>query len=184
MTTAMSGCLVLGDPQYLDPERTAPRITPLTRPEELRTELSAEDGSWDVSFRVTITSEDAGETVELALLRNFGGGAAGGDRPYESEVGRSNLAPATLSDGPRPVTVDWFDPGVSGEDYDCARVTLLATHEFRGGSGPDFYCPADPTDVDTVTWFVLRCRDTEPRCTFDLCNDNEDEEANYCDPPE
>ncbi|MEM6930843.1 MAG: hypothetical protein AAF602_28170 [Myxococcota bacterium] len=177
-----SACLVLGDPQYRDPEMTAPRVTPLTRPEELITALSEVDGSWEVSFRVAIESEDAGVPVELVLLRNFGGILENG-RPYEGRVGGRVLAPGTLRDGKRAVTVRWFDAGVSGIDYDCARITLLATHAFRSQDGADFFCPADPDDADTVTWVVRRCRADDDNCSFDLCEQSTPTEPNYCDPP-
>lgn len=177
-----SSCIVLGEPQYREPEQTAPRVTPLTRPEELITELSEPDGSWLVPFRVAIESEDAGEKVELVLLRNFGGGPAEG-RPYEESVRVGDLEPGTLRDGKRAVTLEWFETGANGRDYDCAAITLLATHAYRGGTGSDFYCPADPDDVDTVTWLVLRCRAFDDACSFDLCADAKADNPNFCDAP-
>jgi len=177
-----SACIVLGDPQYRDPEQTAPRVTPLTRPEELILATPEPDGNWIVPFRVAVESEDAGESVQLILLRNFGGGSIPGF-PYEDTVGNVSLDPGSLRDGKRVATVAWFDTGGTGFDYDCARITLLATHAFREGDGPDFHCPADPDDADTVTWVVLRCRSLDEACSYDLCAAAIPDEPNYCDIP-
>jgi len=182
MVVTSSGCIVLGDPQYREPEQTAPRVTPLTRPEELIKATAEDDGSWLVNFRVAIESEDAGEEVRLVLLRNFGGGTAEG-LPYEAAVQNGTLEPGTLGDGKRTVTLPWFDTGATGQDYDCAAITLLATHAFREGIGSDYWCPADPDDADTVTWLVLRCRADDEACSFDLCTDTKAKNPNFCDPP-
>lgn len=164
------GCIVLGDPQYREPERTPPRLRRVSPVEPAFIELQDDDSQVSIAFRVTIESEDLGEPVRLVLLEDLG--RAGDTRPYEQVLASNSVAPGSLREGQRSGVITWEEFLLP--DTECRRVTLLATHEFDGRE-PRFNCPLDPNDVDTLTWFVARCRSRGDSCNFDDCLTSDEE---------
>lgn len=160
-----SGCIVLGEPQYREPDRTRPQLRRVF-PEDPAFIATQDDNSSLVSveFRVTVESEDLGEPVQLVLLEDLG--RTSPTRPYRQVLASNSLDPGSLQEGPRSGVITWED--ILLPDTECRRVTLVATHQFDGRE-PRYHCPRDPDDVDTLTWLVARCRTRDAACNFDDC---------------
>ena len=172
-----SGCLITSDPDFRDPERTRPLlIASDATPPFAFYELPASGGDPQTPtykpkvFRALLLSEDLDEHVEGVLLTDYGVPNAITNRPYAHDEAIPNQNPATLSAGARELSVEWNpSPASLVAGTGCHSVTLLVTHEFtRGNDGARFFCPDDPNDFSTLSWFVVLC-ELDAQCNADAC---------------
>lgn len=164
---ATAGCIVVGGPEYRDPEQTRPQLRRVSPEDPVYVAIQHDSSTVSVKFRFTVESEDLGERVQLVLLEDHG--RTSPTRPYRQVLAGDSLDPGSLQDGPRTGVLTWEDSLLP--DTECRRVTLLATHAFDGRE-PRYNCPLDPEDADTLTWFIARCRTRDSNCTFDDCIDS------------
>jgi hypothetical protein len=109
-----------------------------------------------IEFSADMVSDDAGQPVQSVLLIDYGDDNAVSNGPYRSFVPGEPLDPACMLDGPRHVSIPWRP--LAQEPIGCHTVTLMVTHQFELKNSA-FYCPADPNDASTLTWFALVCGD-------------------------
>lgn len=164
VVTSSSACLVTGSPDFSPPERTRPQLIAVTPPTEFIRPAFVDGAFQPETLEAAVLSEDAGDDLEAVLLVDYGY-LAPGDIPWRDTAPVDTIAPGTLSDGPRPVSVSWtprsfIEPG-------CHTLTLLVTHQKRG-TNPGFWCPADADDYASLTWFVALCEDVGT-CEYDDC---------------
>jgi hypothetical protein len=183
--TGATSCLITDTPSFEPPKRTRPQLLESTTPTSQVVKLvKGETGTIDPSpalFSADVISEDAGQNLQPVLLIDYGQGD-GGDLspPWKSfEVG--NIVPAgTLQDGRREVgSIPWSQVGQ--REPGCHTVTMLITHEPKQKL-PDFWCPKDADDFDTLTWFAVICtKDAmdEDDCDMSNCPLN-DAQYEYC----
>lgn len=165
-------CIITTDPEFKDAPRGTPflladRVTP-----DPRSIIVLDTSVQTLTFDAFVQSEDAGQSVEVRLLLDYGDENSSGV-PYRDSVEGTTVLPATFADGPRPVTVS-FDRTQFNMTAGCHRFTLMVGHDFNSsGNG----CPApikvsddsstggagtsaDGTFVagfDAITWTVIAC---------------------------
>ncbi|MCC6521099.1 MAG: hypothetical protein IT373_00420 [Polyangiaceae bacterium] len=166
MITCASSCLVTSGPDFSEPAQTRPEIVNIAgcqaepslaqiyqfNHEPLAPYQPAE-------FQACFLSEDAGEPVQSALLIDYGTQDPSSEDPYRHGIGGPDLDAASLGDGPRRVAIPWTPNHFLDSDKGCHTVTLIVTHRFTHLLGK-YYCPQDPRDASTLTWFVNVCDGT------------------------
>ncbi len=170
---ASPGCLVIDDPDFTPPQRTAPILSPLTPTTRLIRALLGDGNFYDVPpFSFAVESEDVGDDLQVVLLINYG--IDGQEGPYRAATSVKRIAAGHGGEQRGPIDISWkaakatWNPENGEVNTSCNTVTLLVTHEFREDS-PGANCPADPADSDTATWVVSLCNDDLSQCTFDDC---------------
>jgi hypothetical protein len=167
-----TGCLITSTPDFGSPQQTPPLLVAadalpaLTQP----TLIVPANATMDPSFSAAVLSEDAGDSVSLELLIDYGD--QNGDNPYQhSPQNSEQIDPGSLTDGPRAtgdLTLDRTLLSLSPDGKAaCHTVTMMASHKFAPhGSG----CPVCITDSSTLTWLVVACPASDgPTCgTFEL----------------
>jgi hypothetical protein len=184
-----SSCLVTASPDFTPPERTRPEIVtndayPPSPPLEEQAFFKLDLGSSQytpVEFSAWVQSEDAGQPVLSELLIDYGDQSGIKNGPYRDYVPGEPLAPGTLADGPRQVTIQWRPQ--AQEIFGCHTVTLVVTHAFKNRD-PVYYCPADPNDSSMLAWVALVCKSSTPAdcvvdSTFQQCP-IQGRDATYC----
>ena len=138
--------------------------------------MSKVDGAYKQEFKAQVVSEDAGQPLLEVLLIDYGIETLPGQPWREAQPG-PKLPPKSLADGPRSVRHTWNAQVALG----CHTVTMLVTHEVRGG-GLDFFCPLSADDFDTLTWVVSLCDEVKGECDFSGCPvHKEGALKSYCD---
>jgi hypothetical protein len=138
-----SACLVDDPPAYVAPKQTPPRLDYRSAEPRLD-EVYVARVSDNLTFRMPVVSEDAGDTLFGIMLLDYASGIDAG-------IGRVRLPPSTLDDTTRVFQIDWqvsklVAPG-------CHRFTLRATHELNLDvlNIPKLF---DPTDSAEAYWWV------------------------------
>ena len=171
-----SACLVTGSPDFSPPERTRPQLIAVTPTTEFIRPAFIDGAFQPITLEAELLSEDGGDDLEPVLLVDYGFAGPGGD-PWRDFAVADIIAPGTLSEGPRPLSISWtprtfIQPG-------CHTLTLLVTHQARG-STPGYYCPAEPNDYATLTWFVALCEELST-CDYSDCFIAGEDTYNYCE---
>lgn len=179
-----SACLVTSAPDFSDP-KTRPEIVntvdcPAKPDLSTITHLDYQEGSYPrQEFSACIISEDLGDDVASALFIDYGKPSAISGGPYYSVVPGESVPAAALSDGPRRVSASWQPNPALTTDEGCHTVTLVVSHQFDFAFGNQ-YCPVNPADASTLTWFAVVCRDaancSAATCTLASDTDN----PSYC----
>jgi hypothetical protein len=139
----LTGCLIDDPPPYRAPPRTAPRINGLRVQPPVDLIITYPPGSTEgISFRIPITSEDAGDPVQARLFVNYAN-IASSTQPFE------RLPASTLDEGERTASFTWF-PDFSSPPG-CYRLIVRVSHESNWRGAAELY---DPSDVDEVSWFA------------------------------
>jgi hypothetical protein len=179
-----TSCLITESPSFEPVKRSRPQLLESTTPttqvfKVVRGDNSAFDPN-PATFFADVISEDAGDDLSAVLLIDYGVGDGGELSPPWKDVSVGDaVTPGTLQDGRRPISISWTrllqrKPG-------CHTVTMLVTHQHRQ-QNPDFYCPKDPDDFDTLTWLAVICETSsgsEPDCDLSNCPLN-DGTFEYC----
>ncbi len=178
VVASASACLVTGSPDFSPAERTRPQLIAVTPTTEML-RPGYENGQFlPVPIAAEVLSEDAGDDLEAVLLVDYGYMASENSPPWREAVPVDVTAPGTLSEGPRPVTGTWT-PRKNVVEAGCHTLTLLVTHQ-KSGQNPGFWCPADPDDYDTLTWFVALCEDLAT-CNYGGCHIAGEDTYSYCE---
>lgn len=155
LASLASGCLVTADPVTYEPTQSPPIIVASSLNPDPRGILlvGGDEGMEEFGITASIVSEDAGETVKVALYVDYGFTNAL-DQPFRFALQTfPELPSGTLADGPRQlVGVHWVD-GVFPIQPGCHRLTLIATHAFDTASG----CPKNLNDSSQITWHFRQC---------------------------
>jgi hypothetical protein len=169
-----SSCLVLDTPEAVPAERGRPQILPITPTGEFLRVVRTATTTSPLSLSFQVVSEDLGEPLVPVLLVDYGVEGPGGE-PWQDDQQQSVIDAGTLAQGARTESATW-NPSV---ELGCHTVTLLVTHQPTE-QNPFYWCPLDPNDVDTITWFTTICQDTTDACTYDECPINGEGPFNYC----
>jgi hypothetical protein len=149
------GCLVTTDPVTYEPERTPPIIVASGLNPDPRDILlvGGDVGLQAFPISTSVVSEDAGESVKVALYVDYGQMNAL-DQPFRFALPTfQELPAATLADGARPLVGVRWDSRIFPLSPGCHRLTLVVTHAFDTASG----CPKDLNDSSQVTWHFRQC---------------------------
>jgi len=157
-----SGCLVTSTQEFeaFAPAQGTPNLLASDAAPELGELVTIEQGVITQPFRASVLSEDAGQSLGVRLLVNYGVTNESGD-PYFDFWVDSDVTAATLADGPRTISavlpVDRRMPDGPG----CYTVTMIVSHAFP----PETGCPRELSDSDELTWSVLRrCNNNGSEC--------------------
>jgi hypothetical protein len=176
-----TSCLITDTPSHEPARRTRPQLLESTTPtSEVFKLVRANNGTIDPSpaiFSADVVSEDAGQPLRPVLLIDYGQGDGSGAPWKDFEIG-AVVAAATLQDGRREISIPWS--GVAQQAGGCHTVTMLVTHESKEVL-PDFWCPKDADDFDTLSWLAVICEQVgdEPVCDMSNCPLN-DAQYEYC----
>ena len=161
---ATTGCLVTSTPEFesLRPEQSAPSLRAQDADPPLGTLVTIEQGEIEEIFRASVVSEDGGESIKVALIVNYGvENASTGTPYYDATISTGEVAPATLADGPRPVSAELPVTTRMPDAPGCYTVTMMVSHDFPPGTA----CPSNISDSDELTWLVLRrCKEDGQSC--------------------
>ncbi len=171
-----SACIVTGSPDFSPPEKTRPQLIAVTPTTEFIRPAFVDGAFQPTTLQAELLSEDGGDNLQPVLLIDYGFDGPG-DVPWRHAAPVDVIAPGTLSEGPRPLSISWTPP--SFIQPGCHTLTLLVTHEARG-SNPGFWCPADPDDYATLTWFVALCEELST-CDYSDCFIAGEDTYNYCE---
>jgi hypothetical protein len=149
------GCLVTAEPVTYDPLQTPPILVASGLDPDPRSILlvGGDLGLVEFPIAASVASEDAGESVKVALYVDYG---------FENPVKQpfrypfanfGELPAATLADGPRPLVGVGYNSKVLELKPGCHRLTLIVTHEFDTRTG----CPKDLRDSSQITWHFRQC---------------------------
>jgi hypothetical protein len=182
---ALPSCLVTGSPNYDEAVPSRPFVTVVAPPVTELLRIERVGGAFPVQqFSVHVTSEDAGEQLEAALLIDYGQprdvGSEVGLQPYQEDWSPQVIPEGSLSDEPRLVTLPWL-PSLDNQNVpECHSVTMMVVrHPY--GSSPYAWCPKDE-QFATETWFLAVC-DEPGSCNFESCPTRGDEIYAYCPNP-
>ncbi len=182
---AASSSCVIGEPDFTPPERTRPELRALDPAiTEIRPQVRTESDTFaTIRFDVQVISEDAGEALFAVLLINYGHRNPFDPRtPYETDRGARILKAATISEGPRLISIP-YTPTLVNDSHECKSVTMLVTHK-RFGISPYEECPAAIADSATLTWYIPTC-DNLGDCSAQDCVGEPEGGYVYCpDDPE
>jgi hypothetical protein len=171
-----SACIVTGSPDFSPPEKTRPQLIAVTPTTEFIRSVMETGVYQPTTLEAELLSEDGGDDLRPSLLIDYGFAGPGGN-PWRVAAPVSVVPPGTLSEGPRPLSVSWTpQPGVVG--FGCHTVTLMITHQVRD-QNPGFWCPAEPNDYATLTWFVALCEELST-CDYSDCFIAGEDTYNYC----
>ncbi len=150
-----SGCLEISEPVKYEPTQSPPILVSSGLDPDPRGILlvGGDVGLAEFPITASVVSEDAGETVKVALYVDYGITNAL-EQPFRYALPNfPELPPATLTDPPRPlIGVRWVS-GAFPIQPGCHRLTLVVTHEFDTASG----CPQNLNDSSQVTWHFRQC---------------------------
>jgi hypothetical protein len=144
----MAGCVIEDPPPYTQPKQTPPRLNMLGAVPVID-EVIVRSVPNRVVFNVSVSSEDAGESLLAYLLRNYQGG-----KLRDRILDIAEVPPGTLDDEPdsRVIETEWtidddLAPG-------CHRITLFVTHQFNIDytDGPEVF--KNPDDVAEAVWWA------------------------------
>jgi len=159
-------CLITAIPDFTPPARTRPEIitsdtyppSPAVGKVALFQPTAPSSSYTGIEFSAWVLSEDADQDVQTVLLIDYGDQSGVSNGPYRSFVPGEPLKAATMADGPREVAIQWQPQ--AQELVGCHTVTLLVTHQSQQKNHV-YYCPADPSDASTLTWFAYVCDQTD-----------------------
>jgi len=177
---ATSSCLVTSSPDYTPPERPRPQLIAVLPATELLRVVDNAGVSQPVSFSADLISEDAGDDLHPVLLVDYGIAGPGGE-PWRQALQQTAIEAGTRTEGPRRISFPWT-PQTNIVGFGCHTVTLLVTHEPTR-ENPEFWCPKNPDDVATLTWFTTVCDGSLPesdQCTYDDCPIAGERQYRYC----
>ncbi|AUX21513.1 hypothetical protein SOCEGT47_019990 [Sorangium cellulosum] len=164
LAASAAGCLVIEPPEYKEPARTAPVLTPTFPPVFLPIHITEQDTLKE--FEATVLSEDNGDPVQVALYIDYGKRTPW-NSPYLRNTTPGWIEPGTIAGGPRPVLLRWLlsqmnlpDAAETAADR-CHTITMMATHAFNQRAG-GCVCPEDPKDMSAITWQIIDCDPNEP----------------------
>lgn len=150
------GCVVVSDPEFEDPARSAPVFLPDRAVPDPRTFLQLNQTTNQFTFSGLFVSEDAGQELEARLYVDYG--VVTLDKPYADVIIGNRIPAGTIEDGAREASATWTS-GEAPISPGCHRMTLVVAHEY-GADG----CPVSPpnaaphqVDYDVITWTVVRC---------------------------
>lgn len=153
--SAMS-CIVVSDPQFEDPVRSAPVFLPDRAVPDARNIIKLDQTTTQFTFSGLFVSEDDGKELEARLYVDYG--VVTLEKPYADVIIGNRIPAGSLDDGAREAVATWTS-GEAPISPGCHRMTLVVAHEY-GADG----CPVSPTnslpdqvDYDAITWTVLRC---------------------------
>lgn len=165
----MASCLVVTDPKFEEPTRSAPQFLPDRAAPDLREVVKLDQTTNRLTFSGLFVSEDLGAEVQSELWVDYG--VQTGSKPYRQLAGRGLIPAGSADDPPRQASIEWNNdaaPLVRG----CHRMTLVIAHEF-GNDG----CPRTPlefpdhqVDYDMLTWTVVRCDPDCPAIDLDFAD--------------
>ncbi|MRG97671.1 hypothetical protein [Polyangium spumosum] len=149
------GCLVTADPVTYEPQQTPPIIVASGIDPDPRSILlvGGDLGLEEFPITATVASEDAGESVKVALYVDYGEMNPVGQPFRFAFPNFQELPAATLADGPRPLQGVRWNSRVYPLEPGCHRLTLVVSHEFDTGTG----CPKDLRDSSQITWQFRQC---------------------------
>lgn len=139
----LSGCLIDDPPAYSEPRQTPPRLN-VHDAQPLLNKIIVAKSDDVLSFKIGVTSEDAGEDVTAQLLLDYNGGERADLLRYQT------LPASTIDDRQvRQFELDWRVTRVAPG---CHRFTLRAAHSRNL---PDAnHLPLDTADLDEVYWWA------------------------------
>jgi hypothetical protein len=142
--STLPSCLVDDPPPYAAPKQTPPRLDTVKALPLMNQILVANKGE-SIPFLIPVESEDAGQKLSCLLFLDYTG-SGGWDR-----LDGTPLAPATLDDPPRTISLHWDVPNsiVAG----CHRITLRVTHEPNLNVN-DFPSVYDTHDLAEAYWWA------------------------------
>ncbi len=150
------GCLVTAEPVTYEPEQTPPILVASgldPDPRDILVFSGDVTGGVTIPISASVVSEDAGESVKMAIYLDYGQKNALG-QPFRFTLSTfAELPPATLIDGARPLTGLLWNSNIYPVEPGCHRLTLVVTHAFDTASG----CPKDLNDSSQVTWQYRQC---------------------------
>ncbi|TKD05120.1 hypothetical protein [Polyangium fumosum] len=149
------GCLVTAEPVTYEPQQTPPILVASGLDPDPRSILlvGGDLGLPEFPIVASVASEDAGESVKVALYVDYGEMNAF-NQPFRWAFPNfQELPAATLADGPRPLVGVRWNSTVYPLDAGCHRLTLVVTHEFDTQTG----CPKDLRDSSQITWQFRQC---------------------------
>ncbi len=154
-------CFITSTPDFQPPAQAPPLLDGNSASPPLGEIIMAQPGM-EIDLKAGLRSEDAGTSVKVVLYVDYGLNTET-DRPYELALQFSPLAPSTMSDGSRYVSIpykpEFLQPG-------CHRLTMMVSHEFA--LDPEgVTCPADLTDSSALSWDLLLCSSTTSCPAFD-----------------
>ena len=178
-----SGCLVTESPDF-EPKQAPPSLfsheqTPTT---EVMLIFQEASGYPLTEFFARVLSEETNEPLKGVLLLDYGNGKSESGpwlyaaTPFDVNAGRLSQGPRLLE--PRPKFPFQEASSTTVVKTGCHTITLATSHEFQGELG-QFYCPEDPRDFATLTWFITLCT-PEGDCLLDDCPVNLGQEHEYC----
>ncbi|WP_437326385.1 hypothetical protein [Sorangium sp. So ce381] len=153
-----SGCLLLAQPDHETPPQTAPYlIASAASPSQLQVVYIHEQDVF-VDFGAAVLSEDNSVDIEIALYLDYGTRNSAG-QPYRDRVYPFEAIEAgTMDEGQRPFVRRWFLDS-SSVTAGCHTLTMVASHAFDVD-----VCPADPKDMSSLTWQLIKCDPDDPSC--------------------
>lgn len=168
-TFVMASCLVVTDPKFEEPTRSAPQFLPDRAAPDLRQIVKLDRLNDRVTFSGLFVSEDLGAEVQTRLFIDYG--VQTGSNPYRQVIVGGLIPAGSLEDPPRQASVEWNNdsaPLTPG----CHRMTLVIAHEFGNDGCPrtpaDF--PTQQVDYDMLTWTVVRCDPDCPEIDLDFAD--------------
>lgn len=165
----VSSCLVTQEPVTYEPAQTPPIIVASGLSPDPRgiLRVGGVDGLSVFDITASVLSEDAGESVKVALYVDYGMTNLFHQPFRYPPTTFAELPPASLSDGPRKLIGLQWGADVVPLSLGCHRLTLVVTHAFDPASG----CPKDLNDSSMVTWQFRQCGDGECPATLEDCPD-------------
>ncbi|WP_437290065.1 hypothetical protein [Sorangium sp. So ce406] len=183
LAASAAGCLVISPPEYDHPSKTAPVLTEPFPPPHIPIHIDEQDVR--KSFSASVLSEDNGQPVEVALYVDYGRRSPDGSA-YRRLRAPWSVGAGTIAGGQRSFTLEWSVEGMNlpsdGEtpERECHTITMMASHDFN-----QCYCPADPEDMGSITWQLIKCDPNEPGCPGSCPPlDCEKTPCRFCDDPD
>ncbi len=162
-TVMFTACLVTPTPDFQSPAQTAPFLVADSAVPKLPGILVLDASVRQYDFQALVRSEDAGKSVEVRLLVDYG--KTFGLCPCQDSVPGIRIAPSTLDDpSPRTAKATWYAGKASAG---CHTFTLMVSHDFN-----EHDCPTDSNDASSLTWFAYLCEANQS------CHPNLDDMAN------
>ena len=159
-------CVVVSDPQFEDPVRSAPVFLPDRGVPDPRNIIEIRKIDTQYSFSGLVVSEDDGQELLVRLFVDYG--VVTGEKPYADVIIGNRIPAGTLEDGAREAVATWTS-GEAPISPGCHRMTLVVAHDFGDDGCP--LAPAnalpDQVDYDAITWTVVRCDSECPPIKID-----------------
>ncbi len=144
-----TGCLIAESPSYGEPRRTAPVIDDLSVFPQPTSVIKLTSAEKDLSFSMTVRSEDAGEDVLGVLVLDY----KVMDPKREQSLGVCAQLPSRAADQPKPLTCTYTPDGRL--ERGCHSLTLFVGHasSFNLTKGVPIPEVSDD-DIAAITWFI------------------------------